>query len=84
MNGKLNQIWYFPLAVDLSKVETSEVKIKESVEDMKKSKQKKICEKMSNEKEAVTLLRDLRLFYNICHGFVTAHKICHIHVVYLI
>lgn len=39
---------------------------------------------MTNEKEALTVLRNQRLFYNICHAFATAHEICHIHVVYLI
>lgn len=33
---------------------------------------------MTDEKEAVAILRNHRLFYNICQAFVTAHKICHI------
>lgn len=32
---------------------------------------------MTDEKEAVIILRNQRLFYNICPAFVTAHKIFH-------
>lgn len=68
----------FLLLVGLSKVETSEVKINSG-------RHRELKTTKTVMRKTLLLYREIRgFFYNICHAFAMAHKICHIHVVYLI